>query len=124
MNDRERLQQLRGMLDRLERMPASPDRDWMLSEVRARAVDVESGMPAGPMRRLPSDEADLEIAESRTVPRKASRCMERRSASGPTRARLARPAPLIAAPERAPRAAREAAVDLLAGDTLLCLDDA
>ena len=45
MNDRDRLEQLRGMLDRLERMPASPDRDWLLGEVRARTVDVETGAP-------------------------------------------------------------------------------
>jgi hypothetical protein len=45
MNDRVRLDQLRRLLDRLERMPASADRDWMLAEVRARAVDVETASP-------------------------------------------------------------------------------
>ena len=57
MNDRDRLGQLEGILARLERMPASAGRDWMLAEVRGRAVDVETGMPPTPMRALPRDEA-------------------------------------------------------------------
>jgi hypothetical protein len=44
MSDRHRLEQLPGLLDRLERMPASADRDWMLGEIGARAVDVETGV--------------------------------------------------------------------------------
>jgi len=139
MNDRDRLVQLRSMLDRLERMPASPHRDWMLSEVRARAVDVETGV-AGRMRPLPGDEADAELDDSGerspvTAPagrvrpgrRQASRGIDRRSPSSPMRARPAHPAPrapLIPASERDSRAGRDGVVDLLAGDGLLCLDDA
>ena len=56
MNDRDRLCQLEALLARLERMPASAGRDWMLAEVRGRAVDVETGMPPTPMRALPNEE--------------------------------------------------------------------
>src|SRR4051794_14806685 len=59
MNDRQRLEQLRTLVTRLERMPASPRRDWMLSEARGRTVDVESGVRTGPMRPL---EAEAESA--------------------------------------------------------------
>src|SRR3954447_24611774 len=52
MNDRDRLEQLRALLVRLERMPVSAERDWMIGEVRARAVDVETGVkPAAPPAR-------------------------------------------------------------------------
>jgi hypothetical protein len=127
MKDRDRLEQLRGMLDRLERMPPSPDRDWMLGEVRARAVDVETGV-RGTMRRLPTDESDVELAvvarpsinaaRAKTGATKPYRGIDRRSAWSPPRARLAHAAPLSA-----PLAAREGATDLLAGDGLLCLED-
>src|SRR3954449_9515834 len=62
MNDRDRLEQLRGLLDRLERMPASADRDWVLGGIRARAVDVQPAMTPPPVRTLPHDEANAELA--------------------------------------------------------------
>src|SRR3954470_23741691 len=62
MNDRDRLEHLRGLLDRLERMPTSADRDWMLSEVHARAVDVETGVSPAAVRALPEGDAPAEIA--------------------------------------------------------------
>jgi hypothetical protein len=40
----ERLQRLRDLVDHLERLPASPDRDRVLAEVRSRAVDVDTGV--------------------------------------------------------------------------------
>ena len=39
-----RVLRLRAMADQIERLPASPDRDRLLSEVRSRAVDVDTGM--------------------------------------------------------------------------------
>src|SRR4051794_33957320 len=62
MNDRDRLEHLRVLLDRLERMPAAADRDWMLREVRARAVDVDSGVRPAAVRALPADAAKAELA--------------------------------------------------------------
>jgi hypothetical protein len=55
MQDRRRLEQLHVLVGRLERLPASRHRDWMLLEVRARAVDVESDVPAAPIRRLDAE---------------------------------------------------------------------
>ena len=39
-----RVQRLRDMVDQIERLPESPDRDRLLSEVRSRAVDVDTGV--------------------------------------------------------------------------------
>lgn len=52
MHDRDRLRQIRVLGERLERLPASVERDWMLGEVRRRAVDIESGTRAMPLRPL------------------------------------------------------------------------
>jgi hypothetical protein len=51
----DRLTQLRALVDRLERLPASTRRDWMLTEARARMVDVETGEPPRAMRPLAAD---------------------------------------------------------------------
>src|SRR3954447_4268658 len=103
MNDRDRLDHLRRLLDRLERMPASADRDWMLAEVRRRAVDVETGIAPAPMRALPQDELEAEIATERT-PRPAPVKTHRRTPSRRAqRARLGHPAvrvPPVATHER------------------------
>jgi hypothetical protein len=40
----ERLKRLKDLVDRLERLPPSPDRDRVLAEVRSRAVDVDTGV--------------------------------------------------------------------------------
>jgi hypothetical protein len=40
----ERLKRLKDLVDRLERLPASPDRDRVLAEVRSRAVDLDTGV--------------------------------------------------------------------------------
>jgi hypothetical protein len=66
MNDRDRLERLRELVSRLQCMPASTQRDWMLAEVRARVVDVEPASAPTPMRRLPQDEPVTEIAAERS----------------------------------------------------------
>jgi hypothetical protein len=116
MNDRDRLEQLREMLGRLERMPASGDRDWMLNEVRARTVDVETGALPAAMRPRHQEE---ETAEP--PPR-----VERRSAPRPRPRPVPRPtwqASAAPAPERPQPVRHEGRVDLLQGDGLLCLDE-
>ena len=40
----ERVKRLKDLADLLERLPASPERDRVLSEVRSRAVDVDTGV--------------------------------------------------------------------------------
>ena len=39
-----RITRLKDLVDQLERLPASPDRDRVLSEVRSRAVDLDTGV--------------------------------------------------------------------------------
>ena len=47
---------LREMVDQIERLPVSPDRDRLLSEVRSRAVDVDTGVT--PRAMLPMREPE------------------------------------------------------------------
>jgi hypothetical protein len=39
----DRIKRLKDLVDRLERLPASPDRDRVLMEARSRAVDLDTG---------------------------------------------------------------------------------
>ena len=39
-----RVKRLREMVHQIERLPESPDRERLLSEVRSRAVDVDTGV--------------------------------------------------------------------------------
>src|SRR4051794_34109824 len=121
MNERDRLDQLRGLRERLERMPISADRDWMLAQVRARAVDVETGAPAGPMRARPGDEAEAEQAAARAASAAPTR-MRRRPASPVQRARPVHAAPVIPAGPARKRAHHDS-VDLLEQGGVMCLDD-
>jgi hypothetical protein len=41
---RTRVERLRDLVQVIERLPVSPERDRLLSEVRARAVDVDTGV--------------------------------------------------------------------------------
>jgi hypothetical protein len=125
MNDRDRLDQLRGLLDRVGRMPASADRDWTLAQVRARVVDVETGMPPTPMRALPPDELEAEIAAERrprteAPPRATIR--PRQPSRRAQRARLAHPAARTA-PITIREPGRDEVVDLLEQDGVMCLED-
>jgi hypothetical protein len=43
MSADDRVRRLRALINRLERLPASPESEWMLREARARMVDVETG---------------------------------------------------------------------------------
>jgi hypothetical protein len=51
MAKQRRVQRLRDMVDQIERLPESPERDRLLSEVRSRAVDVDTGV--SPRAMLP-----------------------------------------------------------------------
>jgi hypothetical protein len=51
-----RVKRLREMVDQIERLPVSLDRDRLLSEVRSRAVDVDTGVT--PRAMLPLREPE------------------------------------------------------------------
>ena len=53
MSSEHRLQRLRELLARIEQLPASSERERMLGEVRARVVDVDTGVT--PRAMLPVD---------------------------------------------------------------------
>ena len=53
----QRIKRLKDLVDLLERLPASPDRDRVLSEVRSRAVDLDTGVT--PREMLPVREPSL-----------------------------------------------------------------
>ena len=123
MNDRDRLEQLEGLLARLERMPASARRDWMLAEVRGRAVDVETGMPNTPLRALPRDESQVEVVKVVTPP--APKAAAPARAHGRSRDAMPRGRGSLRS-VRLPQVRQrvhEEAVDLLGMDGVLNLDD-
>ena len=84
----ERVKRLKDLVDQLERLPASADRDRVLAEVRSRAVDLDTGVT--PRAMLPLREP--------TPPASASKPPPRRYRSGgitrmPPPARTIEPAP-------------------------------
>jgi hypothetical protein len=125
MNDRDRLDQLRGMLDRVGRMPASPRRDWILAEIRVRVVDVETDTPPTPMRALPPDELEAEIAAERSPRAEApprAKTRRRTPSRRAQRASLGHPAARIPpGPIREPE--RDEVVDLLEQGGEMCLEE-
>jgi len=136
MNDRDRLEQLRAMLVRLERSPVSAERDWMLGEVRARAVDVESGVKPAGMRALPGAEPQIPAAPEASrieapktsrpaKPKRApvSRRRAARDAWGVMRATPAAPAAWSSPTADGRPHAHESVVDLLEQGGVLSLDD-
>src|SRR6185437_9270954 len=57
-----RLQRLRELLARLEQLPASPETERMLAEVRSRLVDVDTGVT--PRAMLPVDRVPAPAAKA------------------------------------------------------------
>jgi hypothetical protein len=140
MNDGNRLERLRLLCARLERLPASAHRDWMLSEVRARAVDVETGVGPTSMRQFDADAAIPARTTAEPQPAKVDGGPSPRKPAAVGRPR--RPsetghvaAPAVSAPREAAipptpdalfavgRAERQDCVDLLEDGGLLCLDE-
>ena len=107
-----RLIRLRALVERLERLPASERREWMLREARARTADVESGDETRPLP-TPAEEPP-------PAPREppASRPRARRAAKPPSPERPPAPEP---APKRA--SWTEPSPPALAPDELLWLGD-
>lgn len=136
MTDQDRLAQLRTLLDRLERMPASPDRDWMLAEVRSRAVDIDTGIAPRPMRPL---ESGMTLEPQAVAPKPAVKVAPPAPAPAPARApakpaqrrvqprTMPAPAPVAASPAWEvtfpPPTSHDDRVDLLSLGGLLNLGD-
>ena len=101
-----RVQRLREMVGRIERLPASTDRDRLLSEVRSRAVDVDTDVT--PRAMLPMREPEL-IPETAGLsnPERAT-SVTRRAPQPPTsRPKLTAPAAPAAPPSRFPTGRQE-----------------
>jgi hypothetical protein len=64
VNDRDRLKKIRALRDRLDRLPASPQRDRILRDLQRRAVDIEGGIQTT-ASRLPAPEPPNAIPTSR-----------------------------------------------------------
>ena len=56
-----RVKRLRDLVDQIERLPVSPDRDRLLSEIRSRAVDVETGVTPRAILPLREPEATPDL---------------------------------------------------------------
>lgn len=65
-----RLERLRETVARLERMPASEERDRLLAEVRSRIVDVDTGFTPQPMRVVEPEPPDEPEPPARVPPAK------------------------------------------------------
>src|SRR5688500_4156289 len=64
----DRLTRLRALVDRLARLPASPESEWMLREARARMVDVETGAEPRSVRPPPADPVAAAPRRDRDTP--------------------------------------------------------
>ena len=126
MRQPDRLEQLYDLISRLERMPASAERDWMLAEARSRAVDVQTGVAPAALRALPRDEAYAGPSPAKpAAPRRPARPAPVRTvapaARRPVPARRVEP---VSPPARViARAGHENAANLLVEGRVLCLDD-
>jgi hypothetical protein len=116
----DRIKRLKDLVDRLERLPASPDRDRVLMEARSRAVDLDTGeTPRAMPAREPIPEP-MPAPIAHTAPRPRRPAVTRRAPCAPA------PAPAQSAPpelELAAPVSREPAQSLTT-DGLLWLDDA
>jgi hypothetical protein len=131
-----RVKRLRELVDQLERLPESPERDRMLREVRARVVDVDTG--AVPRAVLPVDPDATPAADPGSPAPQAPRAAPatpagagrlRRAMAHPEPAKRAHVPPREAEPRPRPNVAADGpsrgTEDLLAlaADELLSLDD-
>ena len=106
----DRVKRLKDLIDVVMRLPESPDRDRLLSEVRSRAVDLDTGV---------TPRAMLPLREPAPVP-VAPRLPKPRAVMPPAPPRTPSPAP---AP--APRSTADLDWDKVLSETaLLSLDDA
>ena len=109
----DRVKRLKDLIDVVMRLPESPDRDRLLSEVRSRAVDLDTGV---------TPRAMLPLREPAPVP-VAPRLPKRRAVMPPAPPRTPSRAPAQPAP--ALRSTADLDWDKVLSETaLLSLDDA
>ena len=109
----DRVKRLKDLIDVIMRLPESPERDRLLSEVRSRAVDLDTGVT--PRAMLPLQEP-APVAVAPQLPK-------RRAVVPPAPSRAPSPAPARPAP--APRSMADLDWDKVLSETaLLSLDDA
>jgi hypothetical protein len=109
----DRVKRLKDLIDVVMRLPESPERDRLLSEVRSRAVDLDTGVT--PRAMLPLQEPAPITA--------APRLPKRRAVMPPASPRVPSLAPARPAP--APRSTADLDWDKVLSETaLLSLDDA
>jgi hypothetical protein len=121
-----RLTRLRALVDRLERLPESAEREWALAEVRARIVDVETGFTPRTMRALEPDPPILstEPPAARSVNGDAVKRPSSKRRSRVASGRAQRPLSPVEAPRPAPEPDPvDAGAAVLGTDGLLWLED-
>jgi len=105
-----RVQRLRDMVDQIERLPDSPDRDRLLSEVRSRAVDLDTGVT--PRAMLPLREPAPALVPARPATRDRAKIIKRVMSRAPA------PAVELAGPSSAPGPSRTPEQSFLLDDRL------
>jgi hypothetical protein len=107
----ERIKRLKDLIDAVERLPASPERERLLSEVRSRAVDLDTGV---------TPRAMLPVREPATMPA-ATRPPKARAVAPPPRPRTPSPTPSAAPLASTPNLDWDRVIN---GTALLSLDEA
>lgn len=125
-----RLDRLRVLVGRLERLPESVRREWMLAEVRARMVDVETGSTPQAIRPLDPDSGGPPLAPQGSRVRNGGAVKRPSSKPGPATVprRRAQPQTPIsegqhAVPAATPVAGPDPSASALGTNGLLWLED-
>jgi hypothetical protein len=128
-----RLKRLRDLLDQLERLPATAERDRMLREVRGRVVDVDTGVAPSALPPVYPEESTLP-AEPRPPITRAAGVVSATAADEVGQLRSTRrPQPPVSPTATAPAPGAEVAAErspagaddrpMIAANELLSLDD-
>jgi hypothetical protein len=120
VSSEQRLTRLRELIDQLERLPPSAERDRMLREVRVRVVDVDTGELTSAMRPVDADPGGAPDRGPRPSRAAKPAAAAPPAPAAPQQRRAAAPTP---PPERAPDPLAGAEIIALAAGELLSLDD-
>jgi hypothetical protein len=123
-----RLTRLRVLVERLERLPASARREWMVEEVRARMADVEAGDQPRALRTLdepspPEPPRSSPARDGRAVKRPSSKPDAPATRRGRVQPEASAQEPPRSVPQPAPIAGPEPSAATLGSHELLWLED-